>query len=129
MIVGSKGTMHRHRMRVVNPVQSVMVVGGNKCHQDDVDSDERRDQLNHEVCIYCSNACGRKYIVFLQRVFSDLLWRVPDTAHQNLWFLHDGATAHFSIALRNHLHSTYHSRWIGCGGSVAWGLRYRISFP
>ncbi|GBL93627.1 hypothetical protein AVEN_25625-1 [Araneus ventricosus] len=37
-----------------------------------------------------------------------------------MWFMHDGAPAHFSIVVRNHLDATYPGRWIGRGGPVAW---------
>ncbi|GBN41973.1 hypothetical protein AVEN_258019-1 [Araneus ventricosus] len=38
-------------------------------------------------------------------------------------FLHDGAPAHFSIAVRNHLDATHPGRWIRRGGPVAWPPR------
>ncbi|GFU42803.1 uncharacterized protein TNCV_3139881 [Trichonephila clavipes] len=37
--------------------------------------------------------------------------------------MHDGAPAHFSIAVRNHLHTTYPERWIGLVGGFAWPPR------
>ncbi|GFX82474.1 hypothetical protein TNCV_2166221 [Trichonephila clavipes] len=39
--------------------------------------------------------------------------------------MHNGAPAHFSNAVRNHLHATYFLRFIGLGGPVAWSS----SFP
>ena len=37
--------------------------------------------------------------------------------------MHDGAPAHFSIAVRNHPNSTYSGRCIGRSGPVAWPAR------
>ncbi|GFV26287.1 hypothetical protein TNCV_2746741 [Trichonephila clavipes] len=37
----------------------------------------------------------------------ELLLGIPTTVHQNLWFMHDGAPTHFSIAVYNHLHVAY----------------------
>ncbi|GFS84977.1 uncharacterized protein TNCV_1305861 [Trichonephila clavipes] len=45
------------------------------------------------------------------------------TAHQNVWFMHDGAPEHFSIAVCNHLHTSYLGRWIGRSGAIAWPSR------
>jgi hypothetical protein len=49
----------------------------------------------------------------------------PETL--NLWvtaesilYMHDGASAHFSRAVRQVLNNTYHDRWIGRGGPTAW---------
>ncbi|GBN71799.1 hypothetical protein AVEN_202372-1 [Araneus ventricosus] len=36
--------------------------------------------------------------------------------------MHDGAPAHFLIAVHNHLNATYPGRWIGRWGPVAWPL-------
>lgn len=66
---------------------------------------------------------GAKYLVFLQHVLPDLLQGIPATVRQNMLFMHDGAPAHFSIAVRNHLDATYPGRWIGRGGPVAWPPR------
>jgi hypothetical protein len=34
--------------------------------------------------------------------------------------MHDGASAHFSRAVRNVLNNSYHDRWIDRGGPTAW---------
>jgi hypothetical protein len=39
-----------------------------------------------------------------------------------LWYLHDGAPAHFSRAVRNVLNNAYHDQWIG-RGPTAWPPR------
>jgi hypothetical protein len=40
-----------------------------------------------------------------------------------MWYMHDGAPAHFSRALRNILNNTHHDRWIRIGGPTAWPPR------
>jgi hypothetical protein len=35
-------------------------------------------------------------------------------------YMHDGAPAHFSRAVRDVLSNTYHDTWIGKGGPTAW---------
>lgn len=48
---------------------------------------------------------------------------VPLRQRREIWFLHDGAPAHFFIAVREHLNRTFGQRWIGRGGPVAWPPR------
>jgi len=38
-------------------------------------------------------------------------------------FQHDGAPAHYTLDIRQHLNRTYGSKWIGRGGSTAWPPR------
>jgi hypothetical protein len=40
-----------------------------------------------------------------------------------MWYMHDGAPAHFGRAVRDVLCNTYRDRWIGTGGSSAWSPR------
>ena len=40
-----------------------------------------------------------------------------------MWYQHDGALAHFSIAARQVLNDKYPNRWIGRGGPVPWPPR------
>jgi hypothetical protein len=37
-----------------------------------------------------------------------------------MWYMHGGAPAYFSRAVRDVLSNTYHDRWIGRGGPTAW---------
>ncbi|GFV76517.1 uncharacterized protein TNCV_4727371 [Trichonephila clavipes] len=68
---------------------------------------------------------GPRYLIFLEQVLPDLL----DSAHvtaatrTSMWFQQDGAPAHFSISVRNHLDATCGERWIGRGGPVNWPSR------
>ncbi|GFT32354.1 transposase-like protein [Trichonephila clavipes] len=63
---------------------------------------------------------GSRYLIFLEQVLPELL----DSAHftaatrTSMWFQQDGAPAHFSISVRNHLDATCGERWIGHGGPV-----------
>lgn len=40
-----------------------------------------------------------------------------------MYFMHDGAPAHFPLAVRNHLNQVFERRWIGRGGPQAWPAR------
>jgi hypothetical protein len=40
-----------------------------------------------------------------------------------MWYMHDGAAGHFSLAVRDVLSNTYHDIWIGRGGPTAWPPR------
>ncbi|GFS96440.1 phosphatidylinositol 4-kinase alpha [Trichonephila clavipes] len=64
---------------------------------------------------------GTKYLAFLQHVLPELCRKSrPHTAHRKVGFMHDGTSAHFSIAVRSHFHSTYTGRWIGRSGPFTW---------
>ncbi|GFU26152.1 transposase-like protein [Trichonephila clavipes] len=68
---------------------------------------------------------GPRYLIFLEQVLPELL----DSAHvtaatrSSMWFQQDGAPAHFSISVRNHLDATCGERLIGHGGPVHWPPR------
>ncbi|GFY02428.1 DUF4817 domain-containing protein [Trichonephila clavipes] len=68
---------------------------------------------------------GPRYLIFLEQVLPELL----DSAHvtaatrTSMRFQQDGAPAHFSISVRNHLDATCGERWIGRGGPVHWRPR------
>lgn len=59
------------------------------------------------------------YLQFLQNNLQQLLEDVPLATRRNMWFMHDGAPPHFSIAVRQFLNNAYPNRWIGRGGPVA----------
>jgi hypothetical protein len=40
-----------------------------------------------------------------------------------MWYMHDGAPAHSSRAVRDVLSNTCHDRWVGTAGSTAWPPR------
>ncbi|GFY35034.1 uncharacterized protein TNCV_5044091 [Trichonephila clavipes] len=68
---------------------------------------------------------GPRYLIFLEQVLPELL----DSAHvtaatrTSMWFHQEGAPAHFSISIRNHLDATCGERWIGRGVPVHWPPR------
>ncbi|GFT14987.1 uncharacterized protein TNCV_4315751 [Trichonephila clavipes] len=67
---------------------------------------------------------GPRYLIFLEQVLPELLdsarYRCDSYFHG---FQQDGAPAHFSISVRNHLDATCGERWIGRGGPVHWPPR------
>ncbi|GFX07826.1 uncharacterized protein TNCV_4160951 [Trichonephila clavipes] len=68
---------------------------------------------------------GPRYLIFLEQVLPKLLDRAHVTAATriSMWFQQDGAPAHFSISVRNHLDAVCGERWIGRGGPVHLFLR------
>lgn len=58
---------------------------------------------------------GENYLQFLQQTVPELLEDLPLLLRQNMWFMHDGAPPHFTLAVRRHLHQQYPNRWIGRG--------------
>jgi hypothetical protein len=54
---------------------------------------------------------------------SPLAWSAKATGRcisgrARMWYMHGGAPAHFSRAVRDVLNNTYHDRWIGRGGPL-----------
>lgn len=66
---------------------------------------------------------GNSYRDFLQHDLPTLLEDVPLFLRQEMWFMHDGAPAHFSILAREHLNAVYQNHWIGRGGPQFWPPR------
>ncbi|EFN63727.1 hypothetical protein EAG_00069, partial [Camponotus floridanus] len=60
---------------------------------------------------------------FLEESLPELLEDVPLATRNAMWFMHDGAPAHFSRIAREFLTATYGDRWIGRGGSHLWPAR------
>jgi hypothetical protein len=48
---------------------------------------------------------------------------VPLAVRARMWYMHDGAPASFSRAVRDVFSNTCHVRWICTGGSTAWPPR------
>lgn len=63
------------------------------------------------------------YRNFLDDRLPELLEDIPLAMRKVMWFMHDGAPAHFSRVARESLNATYHDRWIGRGGPHAWPAR------
>lgn len=66
---------------------------------------------------------GIIYLNFLREELPILLDDVPLQLRQNMWFMHDGAPAHFSVNVREHLNDSFQNQWIGRGGPVPWPAR------
>lgn len=68
---------------------------------------------------------GNDYLNFLQQTLPDLLEDLPLIARQNMWFMHDGAPPHFTLAVRQHLHEIFPEHWIGRGNDapIHWPAR------
>lgn len=71
------------------------------------------------------NLNGNNYLIFLQETLPTLLEDLPLLLRQNMWFMHDGAPPHFSLAVRQYLSTRYPNRWIGRGNDapVKWPPR------
>lgn len=63
------------------------------------------------------------YLEFLDQTLPELLEEVPLAIRQTMRFQHDGAPAHSSVGIRNHLNTLFPDRWIGRGGPVLWPAR------
>lgn len=66
---------------------------------------------------------GNDYLHFLENSLPELLEDVPLNVRRNMWFLHDGAPAHFSHLVREHLNNIFENKVIGRGGPVPWPPR------
>lgn len=68
---------------------------------------------------------GQGYLEFLQGNLNDLLDEVPVQIRQNMWMMHDGAPAHYTVNVRQWLHEHFPGRWIGRGqdAPIAWPPR------
>lgn len=66
---------------------------------------------------------GQMYVEFLRNELNQLLEDVPLNIRCNMWFMHDGAPAHFSRIARQELEYKFGQQWIGRGGPVGWPPR------
>lgn len=68
---------------------------------------------------------GAAYRRFLAYDLPPLLEEIPIATRQRMWYMHDGAPAHFSLIARNWLNQPNHyaNRWIGRGGPIVWPPR------
>lgn len=66
---------------------------------------------------------GDVYRNFLEQTLPLFLEDVPLAIRHAMWFMHDGAPAHFSLVAREFLTLTYGDRWIGRGGPHLWPAR------
>lgn len=66
---------------------------------------------------------GAHYLNFLQNELQALLEDVPLNVRIQMYYLHDGAPAHFARQVRQYLDETFPQRWIGRSGPVNWPPR------
>jgi hypothetical protein len=52
-----------------------------------------------------------------------LLEDVRLVVRARMWYMHDGAPAHFSRAVRDVFNNVYHDQWVGIGEPTAWPPR------
>ena len=60
-----------------------------------------------------SHLTGADYGEFLVNTLPDLMDDVPLAVRWQMWFMHDGAPAHFSHVVREHLNNVFPRKWIG----------------
>lgn len=66
---------------------------------------------------------GEMYLDFLQNELPRLCQNIPLATRNAMLLQHDGAPAHYSMQVRNHLNQAFGHRWIGRGGPTKWPPR------
>lgn len=66
---------------------------------------------------------GEAYVQFLRKVHPVLLEEVPLGVRRDMFFMYDGAPAHFSEVAHQHLTGAYANQWIGRGVPQNWLAR------
>jgi len=61
---------------------------------------------------------GQIYLDHLENTLPYLLHALPLQIRREMWFMHDGAPPHFSVAVRNYLNQQYPNKWIGRGNDA-----------
>lgn len=69
------------------------------------------------------NLNGNSYLNFLQTELFDEMETWPLNIIRNVWFMQDGAPAHYSREVRNYLNLQFPHRWIGRGSEFRWPAR------
>jgi hypothetical protein len=91
---------------------------------------EHRDRQSHCLTLTLTDnwVFGRPghfatsaYRDFLLHDLPQLLEIVPLAVRARMWYMRDGAPAHFSCAVRHVLHTTYHEWWVGRGKASMFG--------
>ncbi|KAJ4428084.1 hypothetical protein ANN_24098 [Periplaneta americana] len=72
---------------------------------------------------------GEIYRAFLERELHGLLHDIPLATRVNLWFMHDGAPAHYCRNVRAYLNAAYPGQWIGRAGPTPWPARSPDMIP
>ena len=66
-----------------------------------------------------SNLMGDAYLIFHESVLPGLL----EDVRQSMWFQHDGAPPHFTLAVRSHLDQRFEQKLIDRSGQIGWPAR------
>ena len=66
---------------------------------------------------------GAIYTQFLEETLPTLLEDVPLEVRRLMWYMHDGAPAHFARTSRDSLNVRFPNRWIGRSGPIHWPAR------
>jgi hypothetical protein len=72
--------------------------------------------------LFFEDTCdGQSYLTMLNDQFWPIVGHIVEEQH--LWYMHDGAPAHWSKQVRGWLDEKFPHRWIGRGGEIAWPPR------
>ena len=66
---------------------------------------------------------GENYLNFLINEMPVILEDISLDLRQAFWFMHDGASAHYSRPVREYLIRSFRRRWIGRGSEYSWPAR------
>ncbi|KAJ8882733.1 hypothetical protein PR048_014546 [Dryococelus australis] len=109
-----------HIQRVQGLKNTDFLPRSNSCqqiqHQRALDPHETGTSTNILVQRPCRNTRqlrlnGKRYLRFLQDDLPTLLDNLPLHQRQRMWFMHDGAPAHFLLRVRRYLNRRYGDRW------------------
>lgn len=74
--------------------------------------------------IFDASLNGEKYLHFLKNDLPLLIQNLDEETRNNLWYMHDGAPAHRTRLVTQHLNNTFPNRWIGYNSPVVlWPAR------
>ena len=118
------GIINSHNMHIwqdENPHATVA-----RSHQDQFSLNVWCGLINDHMIgphIFPGRLNGDMYVNFLRNDLPLLMDDVPILSVRNMWFMHDGAPAHYSRNVRQYLHERFPQRWIGRGGHIHWPAR------
>lgn len=70
---------------------------------------------------------GENYANFLRnelpQISFEAIENVPLAQRNSIWYMHDGAPAHYAVVAQNVLNERFPERWIGRAGPIRWPPR------